>query len=97
MIGKDYKIFVDTCAFMNNKAEIFFDNFLPKLDNNRLLIPVSVISELKYKKKSTYPKTRKAAMRGYDLFERLWKDGIAKDFKTSKYDTHTDNVFVSIF
>ena len=46
-IGKNYKIFVDTCAFMNVEAESFFKHLTPKLKDNKLLVHQSVIKQLK--------------------------------------------------
>ena len=35
-IAENYKIFVDTCAFMNVEAESFFKQLTPKLKDNKI-------------------------------------------------------------
>jgi len=96
-IGKNYKIFVDTCAFMNVKAEPFFKHLTPKINDNKLLVHISVINQLKRLQKSDDEETRTSAINGENLFIKLYNEGIAKNFKTAKNDRITDNNFVFIF
>ena len=96
-IGNNYKIFVDTCAFMNSNAESFFKQLTPKLYENKLLVHESVINQLQRLQKDDDLETRKSASKGEKLFIRLYKKGIAKNFKTAKNDRITDNNFVFIF
>lgn len=96
-IGNNYKIFVDTCAFMNLKAEEFFKQLTPKLNENKLLVHESVINQLKWLKKDDDLETRKSASKGEKLFIRLYKKQLAKNFKTAKNDRITDNNFDFIF
>ena len=96
-IGNKYKIFVDTCAFMNSNAESFFKQLTPKLYENKLLVHESVINQLQWLQKDDDLETRKSASKGEKLFIRLYKKGLAKNFKTAKNDRYTDNNFVFIF
>lgn len=96
-IGKNYKIFVDTCAFMNEKAEHFFNHLTPKINDNKLLVHISVINQLKWLQKSDNEETRTSAINGENLFIKLYNKEVAKDFKTAKNDRYTDNNFVFIF
>jgi tRNA A-37 threonylcarbamoyl transferase component Bud32 len=96
-ICKDYKIFVDTCAFMNKEAETFFNQITPKLKENKLLVHVSVLSQLKMLQKSNDDDTKNSAINGEKLFIKLYKKGKADKFKTAKNDIITDNNFVFIF
>jgi hypothetical protein len=106
-IAGDYKIFVDTCAFMHPKAHTFFNNTLiPHLDNNPLLVHESVLYQLeklsKYGSKNETDQrkiddTKQLASNGRKIFNDLEKEGYAQRFKTGKNDRAADNIFVFIF
>ena len=97
-IAKEYKIFVDTCALMHEKANAFFNQTLKThLINNKneLLVHESVLYQLKGLENDENKKS--IAKNGFEIFKDLKKEECAQDFKTGKNDRQADNIFVFIF
>jgi rRNA-processing protein FCF1 len=47
--ARDYKIFIDTCSLLDLDITKFWNNIIPLLQqyNNKVIIPLKVIEELK--------------------------------------------------
>ena len=107
-IGKEHKIFVDTCAFMHPKAHFFFyETLIPHLKKeNKLLVHETAIGQLdllsKYGHKEETDKrkikeTKQLATNGFNIFSDLFNDGYATDVETDENDKNTDNNYAFIF
>jgi hypothetical protein len=81
----NYKIFVDTCSFMHEKASDFFERHLStSLDRTKssnsdtgakLIIPLKIGNELVKLQKSTDKSTQKSAIRATKILNEYVKIG----------------------
>jgi len=93
-----YKIFVDTCTFMHESSNTFFDDLLDALleTGNKIIIPVRVSDEINKLVKSPNLKTRTSAFHGKMILERYrQKDCLSE--KQDENDPFADNVFLYVF
>ena len=98
-IVANFRLFVDTCSFMHEKAPDFFYKHLVHIlidQGKMLIIPDKVKEELKYLQKSPKPETRNAARRGAEIIKQFQKDKLI-DIRGEKNDPFTDNVFHYVF
>lgn len=102
----DYKIFVDTCSFMHEKASDFFERHLPASldrtkssssdDGAKLIIPLQVGNELVKLQKSTDKSTQKSAIRATKILNEYVKVGYAAVYSDPD-DSFADNLFITVF
>lgn len=102
----DYKIFVDTCSFMHEKASEFFERHLPaSLDRTKssnsdtgvkLIIPIQVGNELVKLQKSKDKSTQKSAVKATKILNEYAKVGYAAIYGDQD-DSFADNLFLTIF
>jgi rRNA-processing protein FCF1 len=95
-LGKNYKIFIDTCSLMHPDAKSFFNDFSSNLIKNQLIIPFAVLRELEGLSKSDKNKTKESALRGYKIFKNLRNNGDVI-IRGEKGDGYTDNLFQVVF
>jgi len=97
-IASEYKIFLDTCSLMADGADKCLSDFLSYmiLHNNKYIIPLKVVDEVKKHQDSaditTMKKARKAA-----AFLHTLNDAKAVDFRGDKSDSFADNLFQVVF
>jgi tRNA A-37 threonylcarbamoyl transferase component Bud32 len=102
----NYKIFVDTCSFMHEKASDFFERHLStSLDRTKssnsdtgakLIIPLKIGNELVKLQKSTDKSTQKSAIRATKILNEYVKIGYAAVYGDQD-DSFADNLFLTIF
>ena len=95
---QEYKIFVDTCSFMYEYAESFFNKFKPLLIkyNNHLIIPSSVIIELKKNVNLDDRKAKEKAEKGFNILNSFGADNLLK-IQGEENDTLPENLFQELF
>ena len=95
-LGKNYKIFIDTCSLMHPDATSFFDDLSSNLIKNQLIVPFAVLRELEGLSKSDKIKTKESALRGYKIYKNLQNNGNVT-VRGEKGDGYTDNLFQVVF
>lgn len=98
-ITKTTKLFIDTCSILHPKAEHFLFNELQPLlkeNNQKIIIPQKVISEINRLLKHKDVETRKAAEKGATILKRYIRQQLV-DIRGEESDPFSDNLFLHIF
>ena len=97
-IVANYRLFVDTCSIMYDKAQGFFYKLAPILidQKKQVIIPHKVAIEIERLQNSTKPDTRNAARSGATILEH-YLDYNLVDIRGEKNDPFADNVFHYVF
>jgi len=97
-IADNYRLFVDTCSLMYEKAPGFFYSLAPILieKKKQIIIPHKVAIEIEHLKKSPNPLTRDSALRGATIIKH-YIDYALIDIRGEKNDPFADNVFHYVF
>ena len=86
-IAVNYRLFVDTCSLMHEKAEEFFYKFAPTLIdlNRQIIIPHKVAIEIERLQNSSEPDTKKAAKAGATILKHYLEHNLV-DVRGEKND-----------
>ncbi|MCT8975434.1 hypothetical protein N4T77_02370 [Clostridium sp. CX1] len=98
-ILKKYLIFVDTCSFMCDQAEVFFQgNFINQLENRgrKILVQYKVAEEINRLQESNKKETRDKAKKAGTLVNRLIRKQLIDPIGTEK-DKFADHTFLKVF
>jgi len=96
---KDYKLFIDTCTLLFDKAENLFYRDLPPLllrHKKRVVIPAKVVSEVERLQNHQKKDTREAAKRGATILKNYIDQNLV-DIRGEKGDPFADGVFQYVF
>lgn len=94
----NYRLFVDTCSLMHEKAEDFFYKLAPILIDLRkqVIIPHKVAIEIERLQNSPKPDTKKAAKSSATILKHYLEHSLV-DIRGEKNDPFADNVFHYVF
>lgn len=96
----EYKIFIDTCTFMFEKAEDFFSRLMPIVIEKGLLIfvPLKCKKELeKHSKNNSDLELSSKARKGISLLEKYAAHISIREDKWESTGSFADNVFKTVF
>lgn len=95
---ENYKIFIDTCSLMDTNIYKFYNNIhlLLKATSSKIIVPYSVIYELKNHSKSKNKDKQNKADNGIQILEKLKHNNLL-DVRGESNDNFADNVFLVVF
>lgn len=99
---KEFKIFIDTCSLLDDKACIFLKNIKPylKTNNNQIIISSKVIEELEKHSKNSEPNKEELSKNAIKMLDEilpnLQDEGLIK-IHGEKNDPFADAVFHYVF
>ena len=94
---KNTKIFVDTCAFMHEKADTFFLKKLQPVllsQKRQIIVPRKVVQEIE--KLAGRSGAKVSARRGKGIIEHYMRNGVL-DVRGEAGDPFPDNLFQYVF
>lgn len=70
---KEFKIFIDTCSLLDDKACIFLKNIKPylKANNNQIIISSKVIEELEKHSKNSEPNKEELSKNAIKMLDEI--------------------------
>ncbi len=96
---KNYKIFIDTCSLLDDKADLFWSNILPLLSrhNVKVIVPYRCIREVqRHQTNAKDPDLARKAKKCMETIRSLVKDGYL-EVRGEQSDNFADNVFLVVF
>ena len=98
-LSTDYKIFVDTCSFLNEGSKTFFlKNLISILfkNNTKIIIPLKILNEINKLKNSGNKISKNLMGNAITILNEYRKFNLA-DIRGERGDTFADNLFITIF
>lgn len=97
-LSKNYKIFIDTCSFMNNSSSVFFKHLTVHLVQNKtkIFVPYKVVQELEKHQNSDNKLMKNAAIIGISIIQE-YKQAQLVDIRGEENDSFADNLFQTVF
>lgn len=99
IIVGNYKLFVDTCSFLHEKAENFFYRQLPPIilqKESKIIVPQKVVNEVKRLQKSKKKDTRDLANKGATIIRQYMGQNLI-DIRGEEGEGSADSVFQFVF
>lgn len=95
---QDWKVFVDTCAFMTEGSVAFFSKAISLFAarNQKFICPVRCIQEVQKHLHAKDQERRQKAQRAFSIIQEMRNTGVI-DIRGEESDNFADNVFQRVF